>query len=129
MTLFLKIKHFNKIKLYQIPIAIGKTWGSEKWQTGLLMGGTFNIYSENKGRTLYQGQVLDYDDTVTEFMTNQWGIQATLVGRLTYKISDHLGLTSGIQIQKSLNNWSKEQNTTMRPTIFNLELGLSYSLK
>ncbi len=120
--------HHNTVRLYQIPFAVGKTWASKKWQTDVMLGGAITVLSNNNGRTLYQGEIVDYDDTSTGFLSTRGKLHALLAGRLTYAITKNMGITTGIQFQKSLSNWSREQNIRMRPNILNLELGLKYSL-
>lgn len=122
------VKHYNTIKIYQIPFAIGKTWISNKWQTDLLIGGTVNILTNNEGRTLFNDEIQDYNSTSTDFLSNQWKLNAMITGRLTYRLNDQFGITTGIQLQRSLINWSTEQNIKMHPSIISLEFGVNYSL-
>lgn len=121
------VAHYNTSRLYQIPIAAGKTWGFKNWQADVLLGGTINIFTNNKGRTLYQGEIVDYNDASTPFLDNRWTINGLLTGRMTYQISERFGITAGIQFQKSLSNWSGEDNIQMRPAIWTGELGVSFS--
>lgn len=123
-----RIRHYNSIQLYQIPLALGKAWSYQKWQAYALVGGSLNVYAMNTGRTAYGGNVLDYDDTSTPFLNNQWKFNAQLTGRLSYQFTNHLSIVGGVQYQKSLSDWSTEQNIQMRPGIINYELGLSYSI-
>lgn len=122
------VRHYNTVRLYQIPFAVGRTWSSEKWQSDVMLGGAVSVFSENSGRTLYQGEILDYDGTSSSLVSTQGKLQAMLTGRLTYLLTKNIGITTGIQFQKSLNNWSREPNIQMRPNSLNLELGLKYSL-
>lgn len=120
------VRHFNQMRLYQIPLAIGKSWRVQRWQMDLLVGGTMTIFSENKGRSLYQGQLIDYNGASTPLLNNQWQVQALAAGRMSYFFSDHLGIQAGLQFQKSLTNWSLESGVTMRPWLVGGELGLVY---
>jgi hypothetical protein len=123
-----RIRHYNNIQLYQIPIAVGKSWSYQKWQAYALVGGSLNVYTMNTGRTVYEGDVLDYSDTSTPFLKNQWKFNAQFTWRLSYRLADQLSVLAGVQFQKSLSDWSTEQNVQMRPGIINYELGLSYSI-
>ncbi|MEZ4961877.1 MAG: hypothetical protein R2830_18760 [Saprospiraceae bacterium] len=122
------VRHHNTVRLYQIPFAVGKTWASKKWQTDVMLGGAITVFSKNNGRTLHEDELLDYDGTSTSFLSTQGKLHALLAGRLTYAITKNMGITTGIQFQQSLSNWSREQNIRMRPNLLNLELGLRYSL-
>jgi hypothetical protein len=121
------VRHHNQIRLIQIPFAVGKTWVSKKWQMDLLVGGSLNVLSKNKGRTLFENEIRDYNGSDTGFFKNQWTVNAMLSGRLTYHLNQHWGLSSGLQFQKSLSNWSTEENVTMRPSVLLLDVGLSYT--
>lgn len=120
------IRHYNKTQIYQIPLAVGKKWSFQKWEANIFIGGAFNIYTQNKGRTLYQNEIYDYDGASTGFMNNQWKINAMASGRLTYKINQSIGITSGLQFQKSISDWSREEDVVMRPQLINMELGMNY---
>jgi hypothetical protein len=123
-----KIHHFNRIQLYQIPIGIAKTWVSKNWQTDILAGGSVNILSKNKGRTLYQNEIQDFNGSTTNFLSNQWKFNAFVGLRSTYKINERLGIMTGVHFQKSLSNWSTKDGIKIRPNIWSLELGLGYQL-
>ena len=122
------VRHYNTTQLFQIPLAIGKTWAVKSWQADVFIGSTLNIFSANEGRTLYQGELLDYDGTHTGFANNRWKIHGMLMGNLTYRLSNHVGITGGIQFQKSLSNWSTEQNIQMHPHVIIGKIGLQYTL-
>jgi hypothetical protein len=49
-----------------------------------------------------------------------------LGGRLTYYLNSNLGIMTGFQFQKSISNWSIEQDIKVRPSWVNLSLGLAY---
>jgi hypothetical protein len=122
------IQHHNRIQLIQLPVAIGKTWIFRKWQADLLIGGSVNILTQNKGRTFYRGELQSYDGPGTAFLENQWKINGQFMGRLAYKLNQNLGLVAGVQFQKSLTNWSKEPALKMNPNVFSLEVGVNYYL-
>ena len=120
------IRHYNKTQLFQIPFAVGKTWISKKWQADLLLGGSINILSKNKGRTFFAGEIQDYDGAATDFLDNHLKWNAMVGGSVTYQLYKNLGITSGVQFQKSISNWSKESNVQMRPNVLSFQLGVSY---
>lgn len=124
------IRHYNRTQLVQIPVALGKTWTiKRRWQADVLIGGALTVYSSNTGRTFYQGEIQYYDEGPAEFLENQWKVHGLIMGRMTYHISPYLGVTTGIQLQKSLSNWSTEQNIQMHPNVLNWEIGMMFSLK
>lgn len=121
------VRHHNQIQLLQIPLAVGKTWLYRNWQADLLIGGAFTVYTYHKVRTLYREELLDYAGPKTDLIDNRWKFQALLAGRLTYRINRHFGITTGIQWQRSLGNWSTEAAIVQRPRIVNVQLGFTYS--
>lgn len=122
------VRHYNRTNLYQIPFAVGKTWSKNRWQADILLGGSVNVFTTNKGRTFYDGELEFYNGSNTGFISNQWAFNAMARGQFTYYINNQLGLTSGFQIQKSVTNWSQENGVKMRPQWMGLELGLSMKL-
>ena len=120
------VRHYNTIQLLQIPVAVGKSFLKNKWQTDVMVGTSLNFYAENNGRTLIQGQVIDYEGANTALWSNQWKWNALVASRLTYRMNTQLGISTGIQFQKSLSNWSLETDIKMRPQFINLEMGLNY---
>lgn len=123
-----RIRHFNKTRILQIPFALGRTWALKKWQADVLLGGALNILSKNTGRTLYQGEIQAFNGSSTNFINNQMKFNGLVVGRLTYHLKPHIGITSGFQFQKSLSNWSTESDINMRPNIINVDLGITYTI-
>ena len=122
------VQHYNRIQLYQLPIAIGKTWRGQKLQFGLFAGSVFNLYTQNTGRTIFQQQLMDYAGQETVLLKNQWKIHALLGSTLVYEFNSKWGIATSIQAQKSIQNWSREQHVDMRPTLLIGSIGLSYRL-
>lgn len=123
-----RVQHYNSLSLLQIPVSIGKSWGAKRWQSHLMVGGVANISFSKTGRTLYQNELVDYNDSSTGIWSNKLGFSATLSAGLSYRITDDLGIVTMLQYQRSLSNWSTEENTTMQPHILNWSFGASYSL-
>lgn len=121
------VRHHNQAQLLQIPLAVGKTWRSRNWQADLLVGGALTVYTQHRGRTLYRGELQDYAGSSTDFINNQWQFSTLFAGRLTYRINKHLGITAGVQWQRSLSNWSTETNISMHPRVISGSLGITYS--
>lgn len=124
-----QVRHFNQYQLYQIPFAIGKIWPiKQKWCIEMSVGGAVNVLAINRGRNLYRGNIIDFNDAFTPFMDNRWGFQAMGSVKLLYKVNKHIGLLMDVGVQKSMTNWSSEANVQMRPLTKNLGLGMYYSL-
>lgn len=123
-----QVQHYNSFSLLQMPLGIGKTWGKGRLQSHLLVGGVANLSFSRQGRTLYQAELIDYDDSSSTIWTDKLSFSAMLSGGLSYRITDRLGLVTLVQYQHSLSNWSTEQEITMRPRILNGSLGINYSL-
>jgi hypothetical protein len=123
-----RIRHFNRYQVYQIPLSIGKVWSINKnWSTEISIGTAVNIYAYNKGRNLYQGDILDFNGSETPFINNRWGIQGLGSIKIHYKINNHWGLLLDGNIQKSMTNWSTEDGVELLPVIKNIGLGVYYS--
>jgi hypothetical protein len=105
---------------------VGKTWQKNRFQADLYLGAAVNLWSQNQGRSLLQGQILDYEGSSNAVINNEWALHALFGSRLSYRLSDRVGLSTGIQLQKSLSNWSSENTVKMRPGIFNWHMGMSY---
>ena len=123
-----RVQHFNSFHVFQIPLAIGKSWGSGKLQSHVLVGGVANVSFSQAGRTLYQAELLDYDDSSTGIWSDEFGFSAMLSTGLRYQLTSRVGLITNLQYQYSLTNWSVEENIRMRPSILNWSFGASYSL-
>lgn len=123
-----RVIHYNTTKLLKVSLAAGKTWRFNSFQTDVYLGGALNSWVHNQGRMFYEDAVTDYNGTSNAFLQNQSTIDGVMGARLHYFLSQNIGLTAGFQSQKSLMNWSKQDNINSHPVSFSLQLGLSYSL-
>ena len=124
-----RIIHFNTSRLLKTSLALGRSWRFHSWQADFYLGGGINVLAHNEGRTLYQGNILDYNGTSNGLFQNIWNYDAIAGGRIQYFVHKNLGITAGFQYQKSLVNWSREQEINSFPSLFGLQIGLSYSWK
>lgn len=120
-----RIRHYNRISLIQAPITMGKSWLFNSFQTDVYLGGSLNILSQNEGRTYYDDMLIDYKGTSNTIIHNQWTVDAIIGGRIHYFIDQNIGVHTGFQVQKSIMNWSKENQMDMYPVSFNWYLGAS----
>lgn len=122
------VRHHNTTRLYQIPLALGKTFEFGKWSTDIYAGGTFNFAAQHQGRTLLNGDVIDINGRSNPILDGRFAVGTMLSGQITYQLNPKLGLGAGIQMQKSITDWSKDDNVNIRPHSIGLELGLRYRL-
>lgn len=122
-----RVIHHNKAKLFKGMLALGKSWRFGDFKTDLYLGGGLNVSVRNQGRTLYQSTIIDYEGPENAVFDNQWTVDGILGIRLHYFLNQRFGLTTGIQAQRSLVNWSNESASNFYPAILNLHLGTSYS--
>lgn len=123
-----QVQHYNSFSVLQVPFGMGKTWEGSSLQAHLLVGGVANISFSDKGRTLYQTELIEYNSPSADFWTDNFKFGAILSGGLSYRITEKFGLISLFQYQHSLSNWSQEQGIVMRPRILNVSVGVKYSL-
>ena len=123
-----RIRHYNKTKLFKISMALGKTWKFSSFQTDLYLGGALNTIVHNQGRMFYNDSIIDYNGSSNILFNNQMTIDGILGARLHYFVTKKMGLTTGFKSQKSLTNWSNQDNINFHPVTFSFQLGLSYSL-
>jgi hypothetical protein len=120
------VRHFNKIQLYQVPLAVGKRWKFKNWESSIQIGAALNLASFYQGRTIQSGQVIELQKNSNPLIENQWKIHAIAGGQISYFLNNHIGISANIQYQRSLANWSKNSEVNMFPTILNLGLGMNY---
>ena len=120
------VRHFNKIQLYQIPLAVGKRWKFKNWESSIQIGAALNLASFYQGRTIQSGQVIELQKNSNPLIENQWKIHAIVGGQISYYLDNHIGISANIEYQRSLDNWSKNQGVNIFPTILNLGLGVNY---
>jgi hypothetical protein len=123
-----KVIHYNQSKLFRASIGLGKSWRFHSFQTDVYLGGALNSLVHNQGRTFNDDTLIDYNGASNSLFANQLTVDGILGARLHYFLSPKLGLTTGIQAQKSLMNWSNQDGMNFYPLSFGLQFGLSYSL-
>lgn len=123
-----KIVHYNKTKLLNGSLAIGKSWQYNAFQTDVYLGGALNGVVSNQGKTLYQDMIIDYDGSTNPVFKNQWAAAGILGIRQHYYWNQKISLTAGIQAQHSVVNWGNANEAKFHPTTVSILLGLSYSL-
>ena len=94
-----------------------------------MLGAVMNVHAANTGRTLFEGELTEYDGASTDFMSNQWTVHGLGAVDATYRITEQIGVTAGVQFQKSISNWSTEEGIGMRPYLFGGQIGLTYTFE
>lgn len=122
-----RIIHYNTSRLVKASLAIGRSWRSYPWQADLYLGAGINALVHNQGRALFNNEIYDYSGTTNALFQNSWAFDAILGSRLQYFVNKNLGITAGFQYQKSMVNWSSDSAINSFPSLFGLQMGLSYS--
>ncbi|MEL7534153.1 MAG: hypothetical protein AAFN10_22805, partial [Bacteroidota bacterium] len=123
-----RVVHYNTSKLLKLSLGVGKSWRLNSFQVDTYLGGALNSLVQNQGRTLHDESIIDFSGASNSLIKNQFTADGILGGRLHYYLKQNLGLTIGCQVQKSLMNWSNQDNIKVLPATFSLQLGLSYAL-
>lgn len=123
------VRHFNRYRVFQVPVAIGKSWKlAGNWYASISIGAAVNIYGYNNGRNVRQGILEDFNSSSTLFMDSRWNLHGLAMAKIGYRINNKWGILAQADMQKSLTNWSKESNIQMKPEIINFGIGLYYAL-
>lgn len=123
------VRHHNQYRLFQVPLAIGKSWKiGDKWQAGLSVGGALNLLTQNKGRSVYQGELEYMDGATTNLIDNRWGIHGLGRVNIGYRINARWGVMAEAQFHKSLTDWSRVSGVGMQPEVGSFGLGVYYAL-
>jgi len=123
------VRHHNQYRLFQVPLAIGKSWKiGDRWQAGLSVGGALNLLTQNKGRSIYQGELEYMDGPTTNLIDNRWGIHGLGSANVGYRINARWGVMAEAQFQKSLTDWSRVPGIQMQPEVTSFGLGIYYAL-
>jgi hypothetical protein len=122
------VRHYNKTQLFKTSLAIGKNWRFNAFQTDVYLGGALNGIVRNQGRMLFDNEIIDYKGNSTPAFQNQWTVDGLAGVRLHYFPYERMGITTSIQAQRSLMNWSTQEGVRLYPFSFGLQLGLSYKL-
>jgi hypothetical protein len=97
-------------------------------QADVYLGAALNGIGSNRGRRLSQDSIIDYDESSNSIFKNQLMVDAIFGARLHYFLEEGIGVTAGLQAQKSLTNWSNQADINYYPFSIGLQLGLSYRL-
>lgn len=123
-----RVQHFNRTELFQVPIAIGYAWETGPWTANVGGGTAFNLLTTHTGKTIINGSIAEYGNADNDILSTKLGVNGLLYGAVTYRIRQRWGITASTSFQKSISNWSTEPDISMKPTVLNFALGLSYKL-
>lgn len=116
--------HFNRFRMYSIPLEIGWHQRRGAWQYAITAGVVFNFSQQAAGRDFAgTGSLTDYSATDTPVLLRPFSTGWSLSPSLAYQLSSRVQL----QLQPRW-TWSKHrlENSTVKVQQYNLDLGLQY---
>jgi hypothetical protein len=122
-----RVQHYNRTRIVQIPFSLGRKWQYQRWIVDLALGGAINVRTEHKGRGLSAETIVDFSGSNTPLWDNQWGLSAVLRGQVSYPLSAQWRVSTQLQYQQSITNWSALQDQLQRPSLLQFGLGLDYA--
>lgn len=123
-----RVIHYNKTRLLKTSLAVGKSWRFHSWQADVYLGGALNGIVRNQGRMFFDNEIVDYSGTSNLAFDNQWTVHVVAGARVHYFPVQKVGITTGLQAQRSLMNWSTPPDGRMYPGSVGLQIGVSYQL-
>lgn len=123
-----RVQHYNTSNLVKVMLGAGKSWHTQKWRVDLYVGTTCNVIVNNQGRTLYRGEIIDYDGSSNIVLDNALSFEGFIGARLHYMISRNISITSCLQLQRSITAWSGQTEVSMHPTTDALQVGFGYRM-
>lgn len=123
-----RVIHYNQSRLLRITLGLGRTWQIGNFQGDVFLGGAINSLSDNRGRAIYQNEIIEYAGASNVLYSNELLLDAMAGIRAKYPLKNNLALSSSIQWQKSLYNWSAVANTNIYPASLSLQIGMCYLL-
>ncbi|MEL6629557.1 MAG: hypothetical protein AAFQ92_28985, partial [Bacteroidota bacterium] len=73
-------------------------------------------------------EVVDYSGASNSLFQNQFTAEGMMGIRLHYDLNPNIALSTGLQAQKSLMNWSNQNGINQYPASINWSIGLKYTL-
>jgi len=122
------VQHYNISRLIKLSMGMGKSWRFHSFQTDVYLGGMLNSWVQNQGRTLSKDEVVDYSGASNSLFQNQFTAEGMMGIRLHYDLNPNIALSTGLQAQKSLMNWSNQNGINQYPASINWSIGLKYTL-
>ena len=122
------VSHVNKYIMYELPISIGYK---------ILISNRIDIegigglgFSRIRGQGLYINNQLDIIDLESTLFLNSTpiGISTNLGFRSLFKINSKWGVTAKVNNNYTLRKWIMNKNLNMRPSMWNLNLGIQMRL-
>jgi len=122
------VRHYNSIEIIQFPFALGRSFSMNKLEIGIYGGGSLNIQTSAQGKSLFNDSITEYASQDELLISKDLKFSGMLYGRLAYSLSERVSLSLNLQLQRSLTDWSLEDEITMRPVIFSSMLGFEFRL-
>lgn len=121
------IIHHNTSNLFNFSLGLGNNWQHKNFQTDVYYGLSINVFSSHFGRIILDDDVVDYNRTQNTIINTLFTLDAHAGARIHYALKPNLFLTSGIQFQQSISNWSQIEAQSLYPLSVGLNFGISYS--
>ena len=120
------IKHYNSFNQWSIPLIFSYSLVSENWQYGAGFGTIFSIRNTAKGKTINNGELLDYSTDQSIYHKN---LGLSILGELhvNYLLTDQISLGLRMGYRQSLKDWSKDEVVSLKPAILNNQLTMGVS--
>lgn len=120
-------RHYNRISMLKLSTAFGRSWPFKSFQTSAYVGASVNTFTHQQGRSYFRDEIISYDGSQTALYDNRYAIDGLLGVRAGIPLNARIAITAGLQLQRSLMNWSSRPDLNAYPTIINLQMGLSFS--
>ena len=121
-----QVTHFNRSEVIQIPIGIGYSRSFGRMRTNVIGGTALGVWKKHKGISLQDGFIEDY--SIRPVFNTDVSFSGFIDIGVSYHLSEQISIGTSFMIQKEYSNWSYLDDVSIRPTVFNTKLVVSYSL-
>lgn len=121
-------RNYNSTKVLALSMGFGHGWEWGSHRMTILGGTSYGIWSSNRGKVLFNGDVVELKELENSSLSNRHTADGFLDVQYWKPLNESLELTSGLNIQKSLSNWSSISGTHYSPGSISMQIGLVYKL-
>ena len=118
-----RVRHFNKFRMINLTLGAGKSLKFNRIVSDVYLGTTIGLTMHRAGRTIVDGQVVDFKDTQVPLFSNQTRVEAQFGCRIHYMIRENFSLLASMQSHFNLRNWSAEDGIQMYPYSLEFQVG------
>jgi len=120
--------HHNTSNTYNFSLGFGNSFQYKYFQADLYYGLALNGFSSHSGRIVLNGDVISYGQGQNNIVNTQLALDLLTGVRIHYAVNSTLSLTSAINIQQNITNWSTIDSRKLYPISAGLNVGISYRL-